>query len=68
MPWYLRGRGVECVIPENDDQKSSNRKRRGFSSGRPISYDKDAHKRRNVVERSFNTFKQWRSGPLATTN
>lgn len=29
-----------------------------------MSYDRDAYKRRNVVERSFNTMKQWRS--LAT--
>lgn len=35
-----------------------------FKHGRPVTYDKDAYKRRNVVERSFNTLKQWRS--LAT--
>ena len=29
-----------------------------------MTYDKEAYKRRNVVERSFNTLKQWRS--LAT--
>ncbi len=60
---YLRGRGIESVIPEKDDQKA-NRKRKGSTGGRPVSYDKNAYKRRNVVERSFNTLKQWRS--LAT--
>jgi transposase len=60
---YLLGRGIECVIPEKDDQKA-NRKRKGPAGGRPVTYDKDAYKRRNVVERSFNTLKHWRS--LAT--
>ncbi|WP_427016104.1 transposase [Pseudarthrobacter sp. P1] len=36
----------------------------GLRRGRPVRYDRDAYKRRNVVERSFNTLKQWRS--LAT--
>lgn len=60
---YLRDRGIECVIPEKDDQKD-NRKRKGSAGGRPVGFDTDAYKRRNVVERSFNTLKQWRS--LAT--
>lgn len=60
---YLRDRGIQCVIPEKDDQKA-NRKRKGSAGGRPVGYDRDAYKRRNVVERSFNTLKQWRS--LAT--
>lgn len=60
---YLRDRGIECVIPEKEDQKG-NRKRNCSAGGRPVSYDSEAYKRRNVVERSFNTLKQWRS--LAT--
>ena len=56
---YLLGRGIECVIPEKYDQKA-NRKRKGPAGGRPVTYDKDAYKRRNVVERSFNTLKHWR--------
>ena len=60
---YLRDRGIQCVIPEKEDQKA-NRKRRGSAGGRPVTYDREAYKRRNVVERSFNTLKQWRS--LAT--
>ncbi len=60
---YLRERGIQCVIPEKEDQKA-NRKRKGSAGGRPVQYDKEAYKRRNVVERSFNTLKQWRG--LAT--
>lgn len=60
---YLRDRGIGCVIPEKDDQKA-NRARKGSAGGRPVSYDRATYKRRNVVERSFNTLKQWRS--LAT--
>ena len=60
---YLRAHGIKCVIPEKEDQKA-NRKRKGSSGGRPVTYDKEAYKRRNVVERSFNTLKQWRG--LAT--
>ena len=59
----LRGRGIQAVIPERADQ-IANRKRRGSRGGRPVSYDSEAYKRRNVVERSFNVFKQWRA--LAT--
>jgi len=60
---YLRRRGVQAVIPERADQ-IANRKRRGPKGGRPVTYDTEAYKRRNVVERSFNIFKQWRA--LAT--
>ncbi|GAC1478655.1 MAG: hypothetical protein NVS1B16_09660 [Pseudarthrobacter sp.] len=51
------------MIPERSDQEA-NRKRRGSKGGRPVGLDKEAYKRRNVVERSFNIFKQWRG--LAT--
>ena len=60
---YLRTHGIQCVIPEKEDQKA-NRQRKGSAGGRPVTYDKEAYKRRNVVERSFNTLKQWRG--LAT--
>jgi transposase len=56
----LRDRGIKAVIPEPDDQKG-HRKRRGSKGGRPVGLDKETYKRRNVIERSFNTFKQWRS-------
>lgn len=59
----LRNRGIQAVIPERSDQ-IANRKRRGHKGGRPVDLDKEAYKRRNVVERSFNVIKQWRG--LAT--
>ena len=59
----LAGRGIKVVIPERDDQLR-NRKNRGSRGGRPPSLDTQAYKVRNVVERSFNTTKQWRG--LAT--
>lgn len=56
----LRRRGIQAVIPERADQ-IANRKRRGAKGGRPVTYDTEPYKRRNVVERSFNVFKQWRA-------
>ena len=59
----LRGRGITAVIAEPNDQKA-NRTRRGAKGGRPPAFDAHRYKNRNVVERSFNAFKQWRA--LAT--
>jgi len=59
----LRSRGIVAVIPEPRDQQA-HRKRRGRSGGRPVSYDTEAYKHRNVVEPSFNALKNWRG--LAT--
>jgi transposase len=59
----LRARGIVAVIPEPRDQQA-NRKRRGRRGGRPVSYDAEIHKGRNVVERLFNALKNWRG--LAT--
>ncbi len=42
----LRDWGIECVIPEKDDQKD-NRKRKGSAGGRPVGFDTDAYTRRN---------------------
>jgi len=56
---HLRGRGIAAVIAEPDDQKA-NRRRRGQRGGRPLTLDTETYKGRNVVERSFNVFKQWR--------
>ena len=55
----LRSRGIKAVIPEPADQ-IGHRKRKGSRGGRPVSYDRDHYKNRNVIERSFNNFKQWR--------
>lgn len=60
---WLRTRAIKAVIPERSDQ-IAHRKRRGRLGGRPVGYDTETYKRRNVVERSFNVFKNWRG--LAT--
>jgi len=60
---HLRSCGIIAVIPEPSDQQG-HRRRRGSKGGRPIGYDIEDHKGRNVVERSFNLGKQWRG--LAT--
>jgi transposase len=59
----LRRRGIVAVIPEPSDQ-IAHRKRRGAHGGRPPAFDAEDYKGRNVVERNFNTVKQWRG--LAT--
>lgn len=59
----LRRRGIVAVIPEPRDQQG-HRARRGSRGGRPVTYDTDAYRGRNVVERSFNALKHWRG--LAT--
>ena len=59
----LRSRGIVTVIPEPSDQQA-NRRRRGRNGGRPVTFDAEAYKNRNVVERSFNALKHWRG--LAT--
>ncbi len=48
------------MIPERTDQVA-NRKRRGSAGGRPVSYDRNASRGRNVIERAFNRFKNWRA-------
>lgn len=55
----LRRRGIPATIPERSDQQTQ-RRARGSDGGRPPAFDKETYKRRNVVERFFNTLKQWR--------
>ena len=59
----LRARGVKVVIPEKADQRA-NRKNKGSRGGRPVGFDAEDYKNRNVVERAFNKLKNWRG--LAT--
>ena len=56
----LRSRGIVAVIPEPGDQ-IGHRKRCGSRGGRPVSYDIEDYKNRNVVERFFNRMKNWRA-------
>lgn len=55
----LRARGIRAVIPEKSDHIAA-RKRKGRAGGRPPTFDEDAYKDRNVVDRSFALVKQWR--------
>lgn len=55
----LAARGIKVTIPERADQ-AHNRRRRGPHGGRPYAFDAEVYKRRNVVERGFNTLKNWR--------
>ncbi|MFF4690224.1 IS5 family transposase [Streptomyces sp. NPDC001307] len=55
----LRRRGISRTIPERADQVR-NRLNRGSRGGRPPAFDRDAYKRRDVVERCSNKLKQWR--------
>jgi transposase len=60
---HLRSRGIVAVIPDPGDQ-IGHRRRRGSDGGRPPTFDAEDYKGRNVVERTFNQFKNWRG--LAT--
>ena len=60
---HLRARGITAVIPEPSDQ-IAHRIRKGSHGGRPVNFDARDYKNRNVVERAFNHFKNWRG--LAT--
>lgn len=56
---HLRDRGIGAVIPQPSDQ-IGHRKRRGSRGGRPPALDRVDYRNRNVVERNFEVFKQWR--------
>ena len=56
---HLRRRGIRAVIPQPADQ-AANRKRLGCLGGRPPTFDREAYKQRNTVERCINKLKQWR--------
>lgn len=60
---HLRSRGICAVIPEQSTH-GAHRRRRGSRGGRPVGFDEQKYKGRNVIERSFNNIKNWRG--LAT--
>ena len=47
------------MIPEPSDQ-IRHRKNKGSKDGRPGVFNAEDYKNRNVVERAFNHFKNWR--------
>ncbi|WP_422674090.1 IS5 family transposase [Bailinhaonella thermotolerans] len=53
---YLRSRRIPHTIPERGDQLAA-RARRGH---RRCGFDPALYRRRNLIERCFNQFKQWR--------
>ena len=59
----VRVRGIRTVIPEPADQ-AGHRTRRGRRGGRPVRHDPVTYCGRNVIERAFNRFNNWRA--LAT--
>ena len=52
----LRQRGIPHTIPERKDQRA----RRAGKPGRPLAFDTEHYRRRNVVERCIGKLKQWR--------
>lgn len=55
----LHRRKIRCVCPERKDAQKA-RLRRGCRGGRPPKFDAEAYKGRQVVERGFNRFKDFR--------
>jgi transposase len=55
----LRRRGIPHVIPERHDQQAR-RRAKGRRGGRPPGFDREAYRRRNVIERCVNRLKQSR--------
>lgn len=55
----LRSRGINAVIPQPSD-KIDHGKYKGSRGVRPVTFDAQDYKNRNVVERAFNHLKNWR--------
>lgn len=56
---HLRRREIRAFIPVPADQQG-HRLRQGSNGGRPPTFDREAYKQRNTVERCINRLKQWR--------
>lgn len=54
---HPRNRQIAAVIPQPSDQ-IGRRVRRSSHGGRPISYDRETDRNRNVIERRFARLKQ----------
>lgn len=61
----LRGRRVKATIPEKTDQQKR-RAAKGSAGGRPPTFDADAYKLRNTVERAINKLKGFRAVAMRT--
>jgi transposase len=51
---WLRRRGIKAVIPQRSDQRARHR-------GRPLAFDKDAYRRRHVIECCIGWLKECRA-------
>ena len=54
----VRSASTTAVIPEPADQ-IGHRRKRGSRGGRPVDFDADRYRGRNVVERDFSRLKNW---------
>jgi len=50
---WLRDHGIGAVIPQREDQ-------RAYHRGRPLEFDKDAYRRRSIVEQCIGWLKECR--------
>lgn len=50
---WLKAHGIKPVIPQRDDQREYHR-------GRPIDFDKDAYRRRSIIEQTIGWLKECR--------
>ncbi len=62
---WLAERGIKATIPDRQDQ-AAHRRRRGSAGGRPPAFDPEVCRGRNVIERCFAKFKQWRGIAMRT--
>src|SRR3954451_23943546 len=51
---HVRARGIKAVIPPQPADQVAQRKRKGSHGGRPVAFDAEDYKTRNVVEPSLN--------------
>lgn len=50
---WLRDHGIGAVIPQRDDQRANHK-------GRPLQFDKDAYRRRSIIEQCIGWLKECR--------
>lgn len=50
---WLRQHKIDAVIPQRTDQRNTHR-------GRPLNFDKDAYRQRNIIERCIGWLKECR--------
>lgn len=56
---WLRQRKIRATIPEREDQKKR-REAKGSAGGRPPAFDREAYRKRNIIERLVGWLKEFR--------